>query len=93
MAGLRFERHADHLYVRRVAVDPAFQRRGIGFALMDWIHAYGRTAGIPEVRVGVRSKLPGNRRYYERLGYQVVAGHSHPGRMDVTWYEMRLRLR
>lgn len=93
VGGLRFERRPDHLHVRRVAVDPAFQRRGIGLAMMRWVHEFGRAAGIREVRVGVRSQLPGNRQFYEKLGYQVIAGHSHEGRTDVTWFEMRLVLR
>lgn len=92
VAGLRFESRPDHVHVRRVAVDPAFQRRGIGRALMEWIHEYCRAEGIREVRVGVRSQLPGNRLFYEQLGYQVIAGHSHPGHTDVTWYEMSFRL-
>jgi ribosomal protein S18 acetylase RimI-like enzyme len=91
VAGLRFERRPDHLYVHRVAVDPAFQRRGIGRALMQWVHEYCRRAGIAEVRVGVRSQLPGNCLFYEALGYEVVGEHSHPGYTSVTWYEMRFR--
>lgn len=92
VAGLRLERRPDHLYVYRVAVDPAFQRRGIGRALMEWVHQYCRKAGVAEVRVGVRSQLPGNRQFYEALGYEVIAVHSHPGHTTVTWYEMRLLL-
>lgn len=88
VAALRLEIRPDQVHVRRVAVDPAFQRRGIGRALMEWIHEYCRTEGIREVRVGVRSQLPGNRQFYERLGYQVIGEHSHPGRTEVTWVEM-----
>jgi ribosomal protein S18 acetylase RimI-like enzyme len=91
VAGLRLERRPDHLYVYRVAVDPAFQRCGIGRALMLWVHEYCRRAGIAEVRVGVRSQLAGNRQFYEALGYEVIAEHSHPGHTTVTWYEMRFR--
>ena len=56
---------------------------------MDWIHSYARAEGYPQVRVGVRRQLPGNLRFYERLGYAVTAEHRHPGYADVTWYEMR----
>jgi GNAT superfamily N-acetyltransferase len=89
---LRFERKPLTLQVRRVAVLPAFQGRGMGRAMMDWMRAYARQQSIPEIEVGVRSQLPANRAFYERLGYRVVQGHSHPGREDITWYEMRLRL-
>lgn len=89
---LRFEIGADHLHVRRVAVPPGRQRRGIGTALMAWAHEHARSLGLREVRLGVRKQLPGNRAFYTRLGYTVVARHRHPGRSEVTWYEMRLQL-
>jgi GNAT superfamily N-acetyltransferase len=89
---LRFELAEGYLHVRRVAVDPAWQGRGIGRALMRWAHDFARHAGVPEVRVGVRLQLPGNRRFYERLGYTVLAEHRHPGYRDITWIEMILQL-
>jgi GNAT superfamily N-acetyltransferase len=89
VACLRFDREAGALHVRRVAVDPARQRQGIGRALMDWIHSYARAEGYPEVRVGVRRQLPDNLRFYQALGYTVVAEHHHPGYREVTWDEMR----
>jgi GNAT superfamily N-acetyltransferase len=86
---LRFDREVGVLHVRRVAVDPGRQRRGIGAALMAWVHDYARAQGFSEVRVGVRRQLPGNLRFYQRLGYTVVAEHRHPGYREVTWDEMR----
>jgi GNAT superfamily N-acetyltransferase len=89
VACLRFDREADALHVRRVAVDPARQRQGIGRALMDWIHGYARAEGYSVVRVGVRRQLPGNLHFYQELGYTAVAEHRHPGYREVTWDEMR----
>jgi predicted N-acetyltransferase YhbS len=86
---LRFDHEASAVHVRRVAVDPARQRQGIGKALMVWVHDYAHAHGYPEVSVGVRRQLPGNLRFYERLGYTVVAEHRHPGYAAVTWIEMR----
>jgi GNAT superfamily N-acetyltransferase len=86
---LRFDHDAGALHVRRVAVDPARQRQGIGRALMDWIHGYARAEGYSAVRVGVRRQLPGNLHFYQELGYTVVAEHRHPGYREVTWDEMR----
>lgn len=89
---LRFERRPDHLHVRRVAVDPAHQGQGIGRALMEWIHDYARREGFAEVRVGVRVQLPGNRRFYECLGYTLLQQHTHEGYAQPTWEELRLQL-
>jgi GNAT superfamily N-acetyltransferase len=76
------------VHVRRVAVDPASQRQGIGTALMAWVQDYAHAMGCSEVRVGVRRQLPGNLRFYQRLGYALVAEHRHPGYRQVTWDEM-----
>jgi ribosomal protein S18 acetylase RimI-like enzyme len=92
VGGLRLEREPGYLHVRRVVVDPNYQRQGIGRALMEWAHRYAASQGYREVRVGVRRELPSNRAFYERLGYRVVAEHSHPGHNEVTWYEMALSL-
>jgi ribosomal protein S18 acetylase RimI-like enzyme len=86
---LRFDREVGVLHVRRVAVDPARQRQGIGTALMAWARDYAHAQGFAEVRVGVRRQIPGNLRFYQRLGYTVVAEHRHPGYREVTWDEMR----
>jgi tRNA threonylcarbamoyladenosine biosynthesis protein TsaE len=86
---LRLDREPGYLHVRRLAVDPAFQHRGIGTALMEWIHDYAPGQGYSEVRVGVRRRLPGNLRFFLRLGYTVIAEHRHPGYREVTWDELQ----
>jgi ribosomal protein S18 acetylase RimI-like enzyme len=85
---LRFQIDGDYLHVRRVAVDPAWQRRGIGKSLMAWAHAYAHELGLAEVRIGVRPQLTGNIRFYKGLEYRVVAEHRHPGYNRTTWIEM-----
>jgi tRNA threonylcarbamoyladenosine biosynthesis protein TsaE len=86
---LRLEPGAGYLSVRRLAVDPAWQRQGVGRALMAWSVEYAKAEGYVEVRVGVRTQLPGNLRFYEGLGYTVIAEHRHAGYAEVTWLEMR----
>jgi predicted N-acetyltransferase YhbS len=60
----------DYLYVRRLAVDPSFQRQGIASALMRWVHDQAVAMGYGEVCVGVRKALDSNRALYAGLGYQ-----------------------
>jgi GNAT superfamily N-acetyltransferase len=83
---LRFEPKA--LWVRRVAVDPAHQGHGVGRALMRWAERQAAEHGVAEVRLGVREQLPGNRAFYEKLGYQVIRAHPRPGTDQVHWFEM-----
>lgn len=90
VGGLRFEPKPDHLWVRRVAVLPALQRRGVGRTLMTWAVDHARALGLPEVRLGVRDALPANRSYYERLGYLLVRTHEHYVDPSALWHELRL---
>jgi len=55
---------------------------------MELAHEFAGREGYREVRVGVRTQLPGNVRFYEELGYRRIAEHRHPGYRDVTWLEM-----
>jgi tRNA threonylcarbamoyladenosine biosynthesis protein TsaE len=89
VGGLRFA-PKDHLWVRRVAVLPELQRRGIGGALMTWAVNHARGLGLPEVRLGVRDALPGNRSYYEHLGYVLMRTHEHHVDPSALWHELRL---
>jgi predicted N-acetyltransferase YhbS len=75
--------------VRRVAVDPMLQGRGIGRALMAWSEAEARRRSCDAVVVGVRIVLVGNLDFYHRLGYEIVAEHAHDGYDRATWYAMR----
>ena len=76
--GLRIEVHDGVPHVRRVAVHPDHQGRGICRAMMDWFEDWARTQGAARVGLGVRSQLPDNRAMYEHLGYRVVVEHTHP---------------
>ena len=89
---LRFEAAAGHLHVRRVAVEPSRQGRGVGRALMAWAEAEARRRGLREVTLGVRLALPSNVALYRHLGYRPVSRHAHPGYDRPTWLSMRKRL-
>lgn len=90
---LRFVVAPDHLHVRRVAVTPELQGRGIGRALMAWAERQASDRGLARVTVGVRLSLPGNLAFYRRLGYEVVAEYSHPGYGRPTWVSMEKGVR
>jgi tRNA threonylcarbamoyladenosine biosynthesis protein TsaE len=88
VGALRFVVEPRVLNVRRVAVDPKRQGLGVGRELMQWLHRYAAGRGFTLVRLGVRAELPGNRTFYEKLGYRVARAHYQPGSGDVHWYEM-----
>jgi GNAT superfamily N-acetyltransferase len=86
---LRLVSELDSLHVRRVAVLPEHQGRGIGRALMAWAEREAAGRGQAAVSVGVRLALPGNLAFYGRLGYRAAAEHAHPGYERPTWVTMR----
>jgi len=76
-------------HVRRLAVAPAYQGRGVGLALMAWADDEARARGCPGVTAGVRLALPGNQEFFRDLGFAVVGEHSHDGYSRVTWLSLR----
>jgi ribosomal protein S18 acetylase RimI-like enzyme len=88
----RFHPEPDHLYVGRVAVPPAYRRRGIASALMDFIEDHARALGFTETRVQVRQALPSNVALYESLGYTVCSADPHPRVPDAIVLTLAKRL-
>jgi ribosomal protein S18 acetylase RimI-like enzyme len=64
----RYRLFPDHVYVERIAVLPAHRRRAIAVALMAAFEEAVHALGVPEARVGVRTSLPSNLCFYEKLG-------------------------
>ena len=66
------------LYVGRLAVLPEFRFAGAGRLLLDHAEGVARSLGLPRMRVGVREALPGNRAFFERVGFSLVGEEPHP---------------
>lgn len=87
---LRWDLHIDRdLYVKRLAVDPACRRRGVGSALMDWAESEARRRGLEGVILGVRIALADNLDFYRSLGYRVVGDGRHAGYDRATFLWLR----
>jgi predicted N-acetyltransferase YhbS len=80
------------LGLSRLAVAPAWRRRGIGRALLDAAEAAARAGGLERMRLGTRLALSGNRRLFAASGFAETVLHSHPGSPIPTWVEMEKRL-
>jgi GNAT superfamily N-acetyltransferase len=74
----RFHLEPECFYVGRVAVPPAFRRRGVATALMHFLEDHARSLGSSETRVEVRQALPSNVALYEALGYERTGVQPHP---------------
>jgi ribosomal protein S18 acetylase RimI-like enzyme len=80
-----YEVQPDHAYLFRLAVLPAYRRRGLGQALIEYVEARARERGLRCVRLGVRVALPRQRASYERLGYHLIEERRHPGYEQPTY--------
>jgi tRNA threonylcarbamoyladenosine biosynthesis protein TsaE len=72
VAALRYRFEGGRVFIRRVAVEPGRQRRGLGRDLMAAAHLDLTRRGHRAVYVGVRKALTANLAFYEKLGYTPV---------------------
>jgi ribosomal protein S18 acetylase RimI-like enzyme len=75
----------DHMYFGRLSVLPAYRNRGIARLLIDQVETCARDLGLRRVRLSVRVAQPGNRAYYERIGYRFLEARAHSGYAQPTY--------
>ncbi len=80
-----YEVETDYVYLGRLAVLPAFRRRGIGQMLVAAVEERARSLNQPQVLLAVRIQLPHNRAFFERLGYRLVRTGKHEGYQEDTF--------
>jgi len=78
VASARFRVEPDHLYVGRVAVLPAYRRRGIASSIMVWMEETALSVGRTRIRVSTRMSLLQNFALYLKLDYTLVDVQPHP---------------
>ncbi len=69
----------DGLYLGRLAIDPAWRRRGIARALLIAAEAAARDRGLARLHLGTRHALEGNRALLAHTGFVECGRHAHPG--------------
>jgi ribosomal-protein-alanine N-acetyltransferase len=79
LAGFAIAEFGDNrAHLSLFAVKPAYQRRGIGLAMIKWLIDSALTAGIDHVTVEMRANNFAARSFYETLGFtrsQYLAGY------------------
>jgi predicted N-acetyltransferase YhbS len=80
------------LYLGRLAVAPAWRRRGVARALVAAAEAAARSAGLPVMRLSTRLVLLDNRRLFAACGFVETTREAHPGYAEPTFVNMEKRL-
>lgn len=60
-------------HIAQVSVAPKFAGRRTGQAMIEFLEAWGRTAGCPATTLTTFRDVPWNAPYYQRLGYEILA--------------------
>jgi predicted N-acetyltransferase YhbS len=84
--------HKDGLYLGRLAVAPAWRRRGIARALILAAEMATRKAGLPRLYLSTRLVLLDNRRLFAACGFVETAREAHPGYAEPTFVNLEKRL-
>jgi ribosomal protein S18 acetylase RimI-like enzyme len=82
----------DALYVGRLAVAPAFRRRGVASALIEATKTEARRCGATRITLKARIALASNVALFRRHGFVIVAEETHQGFAAPTSYAMEFRL-
>ena len=80
------------LYIARLAVAPAWRRRGLARVLLAAAEDAAHAASLTRLHLGTRLVLLDNRRLFTGAGFVEVRQHAHPGYAEPTWLEMEKRL-
>ncbi len=69
----------ERIYCSKLAVDPAFRRRGILRAMLDAADEYSAQLGRKGLELQTRVELTENHAAFERLGFVEAGRTCHPG--------------
>ena len=58
-----------NLYIHRLAVDPKFQKKGVGKSLMDFSEEYAQENGFKSIRLDTFSQNKRNNKFYKSRQY------------------------
>ena len=80
------------LYLGRLAVAPAWRRRGVAKALLAAAEAAALAMDLPRIDLSTRLVLLDNRRLFADCGFVETTREAHPGYAEPTFVNMVKRL-
>ena len=85
----------DRAHLSLLAVQPGYQRLGVGRGLLEWLHSSARTAGTFLVHLEVRAGNQPAMAFYKRLGFHEAGARQgyYGGREDAVRMACDLAMR
>jgi ribosomal protein S18 acetylase RimI-like enzyme len=84
-----YQPKGDSVYIDRLAVLPAFRRKGIGKVLMKEAEKRAIDLGFSTLSLSVRIELEHQQAYYSKMGFKISSYESHNGFEQPTFVVMR----
>ncbi len=88
---VRFRIEGRRLFFARLAVLPAWRRRGVAKMLVDRLEAVAAEADLEWLAISARSQQPDNRPFWRALGFEITGYGDRYGVLNlVTYMERRV---
>ena len=75
-----------NLYVHRLAVDPKYQKKGIGKLLMDFAEDFAKSNNYISIRLDTFSQNPRNNKFYKSRGYKKLDDVYFPKQSEFPFH-------
>ena len=75
-----------NLYIHRLAVDPTFQKKGVGKSLMDFSEEYAQENGFKSVRLDTFSQNKRNNKFYKSRQYVQLSDVFFPMQSEFPFH-------
>jgi ribosomal protein S18 acetylase RimI-like enzyme len=79
-----------YFFLENIAIDPIYQGKGFGRALMAFVERQAWAAGCGEIRLYTHERMTENLAYYPKLGYEEVERRREDG-YDRVYFRKTLR--
>lgn len=86
------EKHDNALMIYSVAVEPTYQRAGLGRQLLAFAEDIARQSRLPKVTLYTNAKMERNIGIYRRFGYIETRRRAHPTRAGFVIVDMEKTL-
>ena len=79
-------KNQNNLYIHRLAVNPDFQKKGVGRDLMNFAENFARKKEYKSIRLDTFSKNKRNLKFYESRGYHRLESIYFPKQSEFPFY-------